>query len=143
MGAQEYRPVDAAEIGKRLREARLAAGLSQRSLAFPGCTAAYVSRLEDGQRVPSGHLLDELARRLGTTREWLEHGSRDLVVRIPADVVDDVVGWIREGLNDVRRGRDSLGLLDDLLLDTVRHLLPAEDQALVDEIREASTVQPS
>jgi predicted transcriptional regulator len=40
-------------VGRRLKEARDRSGLSQRQLAFPGCTAAYISRIEAGARVPS------------------------------------------------------------------------------------------
>lgn len=70
----EWRKIDAAAVGGRIKEARLRAGLSQRKLSFEGCSAAYVSRLEAGDRTPSGHLLVELARRLSTTPEWLQDG---------------------------------------------------------------------
>src|SRR6266540_3858507 len=65
---------DAAEVGRRLRGARLNAGLTQRALAFPGCSTGYISRIEAGQRVPSLPVLRELARRLGTTEEFLAYG---------------------------------------------------------------------
>src|SRR5262245_26665626 len=65
---------DPRAAGERLRDAREAAGLSQRDLAFPGCSAAYVSRLERGERTPSLQLLRELARRLGVSEEWLAAG---------------------------------------------------------------------
>src|SRR4051794_41343621 len=52
------------ELGVRLRSARETAGLSQRQLAFEGCTAAYISRLEAGARVPSLQMINELAVRL-------------------------------------------------------------------------------
>ena len=42
---------DPAAVGRRVFEAREAAGLSQRELAFPGCSAAYISRIERGERV--------------------------------------------------------------------------------------------
>lgn len=51
------------------------AGLSQRKLAFEGCTPAYISRLEAGARIPSLQLLHELARRLHTTAEYLATGD--------------------------------------------------------------------
>lgn len=65
----------AAAVGARLKAAREAAGLSQRRLAFPGCTAAYISRIEAGERVPSLQLLHELAARLGVTIEHLAGDS--------------------------------------------------------------------
>lgn len=65
---------DAAAAGRRLREARRRAGLSQRALAFPGCSPAYISRVEAGDRIASLQLLRELARRLGVTEEYLALG---------------------------------------------------------------------
>jgi tetratricopeptide (TPR) repeat protein len=63
-----------ARLGPRLREARERAGLSQRQLAFDGCTAAYISRLEAGARVPSLQMVNELAARLGVSSQWLSTG---------------------------------------------------------------------
>ena len=63
-----------AEVGRRLREARLRAGLSQRELAFDGCTAAYISRIEAGARVPSLQLLIVLGERLGVSADVLARG---------------------------------------------------------------------
>jgi transcriptional regulator with XRE-family HTH domain len=60
--------------GRRLRAARESAGLSQRQLAFPGCTAAYISRVESGDRTPSLQLLRELGKRLGVSADWLATG---------------------------------------------------------------------
>jgi tetratricopeptide (TPR) repeat protein/DNA-binding XRE family transcriptional regulator len=57
-----------------LRQAREAAGLTQRELSFEGCTAAYVSRIEAGARVPSLQILHEFAKRLGVTPEYLATG---------------------------------------------------------------------
>ena len=65
---------DAHAVGSRLREARLTAGLSQRQLAFPGCSAAYISRLEAGERVPSLQLLRKLAVKLSADENYLATG---------------------------------------------------------------------
>ena len=65
---------DPAAVGRRLKEARLAAGLSQRQLSFPGCSAAYVSRLEAGDRVPSLQLLRKLAQKLNADEQYLATG---------------------------------------------------------------------
>jgi tetratricopeptide (TPR) repeat protein len=65
---------DPRSVGRRLREAREAAGVSQRRLAFPGCTSAYISRIEAGQRIPSLQLIHEFARRLRISPEWLATG---------------------------------------------------------------------
>lgn len=66
---------DARAVGRRLREARERAGLSQRQLAFPGCSAAYISRIEAGDRIPSLQLLRELGRRLRVSEDYLATGS--------------------------------------------------------------------
>src|ERR1700758_2466821 len=66
---------DRAPVARRLRQAREAAGLTQRELSFDGCTAAYVSRIEAGARVPSLQILHEFAKRLGVTPEYLATGQ--------------------------------------------------------------------
>jgi tetratricopeptide (TPR) repeat protein len=66
---------DPAAVGTRIREARQAAGLKQRELTFDGCTPAYLSRVEAGQRIPSLQILTRLADRLGTTADFLATGK--------------------------------------------------------------------
>jgi tetratricopeptide (TPR) repeat protein len=66
-----------AAVGGRLRQAREAAGLTQRNLAFEGCTAAYISRIEAGARVPSLQILREFAKRLGVSADYLATGQID------------------------------------------------------------------
>ena len=66
---------DPQAVGNRLRTARETAGLSQRKLAFPGCSPAYISRIESGDRIPSLQLLRELGRRLGVSEDYLATGS--------------------------------------------------------------------
>jgi tetratricopeptide (TPR) repeat protein len=66
---------DPVAVGQRLRQAREAAGLTQRELSFEGCTAAYVSRIEAGARVPSLQILHEFGRRLGVRPEYLATGN--------------------------------------------------------------------
>src|SRR5215470_15952216 len=68
---------DPVAVGQRVRQAREAAGLTQRELSFEGCTAAYVSRIEAGARVPSLQILHEFGRRLGVRPEYLATGSLD------------------------------------------------------------------
>ncbi|HVP75050.1 MAG TPA: tetratricopeptide repeat protein [Gaiellaceae bacterium] len=66
---------DQAAVGVRLRAARLRAGLSQRELAFDGCSYAYISRIEAGQRIPSMQVLQEFGRRLGVSATYLAVGT--------------------------------------------------------------------
>lgn len=65
---------DPARVGKRLAAAREAAMLSQRDVAFPGCSAAYISRIEHGERTPSLQVLRELADRCGVSETHLAWG---------------------------------------------------------------------
>jgi tetratricopeptide (TPR) repeat protein len=69
---------DPVSVGRRLKDARLAAGMSQRELAFQGCTAVYICRIERGDRVPSLQVLRELARRVGVSEDYLAMGSEAL-----------------------------------------------------------------
>ncbi len=77
MKRQKLTHVDSpAAVGRRIHEARAQAGLSQRQLAFPGCTPAYISRIESGERTPSLQLLRELAKRLDVPEEFLATGEQ-------------------------------------------------------------------
>jgi len=62
-------------VGQRIRRLRLDRGMSQRELAEPGVSYAYLSRIEAGQRAPSLKALRIVARKLGVTVEHLETGS--------------------------------------------------------------------
>ncbi len=76
MPRQSQTHVDGAEaVGKRLRDARKRAKLSQRDIAFPGCSAAYISRIETGARVPSLQVLRNLARKIGVSESYLAWGQ--------------------------------------------------------------------
>src|SRR3954447_2549230 len=67
-------------VGQRLRRLRRERGLSQRELASPGVSYAYISRIEAGARRPSVKALRQLAPKLGVSVEYLETG-RDLSER--------------------------------------------------------------
>jgi transcriptional regulator with XRE-family HTH domain len=62
-------------IGQRLKRLRLERGMSQRELASPGVSYAYISRIEAGTRQPSVKALRRLAAKLGVSPEYLETGS--------------------------------------------------------------------
>jgi tetratricopeptide (TPR) repeat protein len=93
---------DAAAAGRRLKEARVAAGLSQRQLAFEGCSAAYISRLEAGQRVPSLQLLRKIAAKLGVDEEFLATG----IAREHPRPVELVEADVALRLDDLETARD-------------------------------------
>jgi len=107
---------DPLQLGRRLRETRESAGLSQRELSFPGCTAAYISRIEKGERVPSLQLIREFAARLGVTEEFIshgEHGTRDRAasmaearVALRMDDVDVALALANTALDNARSNAD-------------------------------------
>lgn len=141
---------DAGAAGRRLKEARLAAGLSQRQLSFPGCSAAYISRLEAGQRVPSLQLLRKIAAKLGADEEFLATGVARERVR-PAELIEADVALRLEDLEtardlyeralkttaDPRTRAEALGGLGRLAL---RQGDPAQ---AVDSIEEALDLDPA
>ena len=111
-----------AAVGVRLREARERSGLSQRQLSFPGCSPAYISRVESGQRIPSLQLLRELGRRLGVSADYLATGEEEarwdsLVEAEIAIRLDDVEAAehlfteaLKTEFEPTRRGRALAGL---------------------------------
>lgn len=68
---------DPRAVGERVRSAREQAGLSQRQVAFEGCTPAYISRIEAGARIPSYQVLREIGRRVGVSAEYLATGGNE------------------------------------------------------------------
>jgi transcriptional regulator with XRE-family HTH domain len=99
---------DPAAVGRRLKDARLAAGFSQRQLSFPGCSAAYISRLEAGDRVPSLQLLRKIAAKLGADEQYLATGvervEQDPPEAVEAEVERRLAGQRREAEADRPRG---------------------------------------
>jgi tetratricopeptide (TPR) repeat protein len=76
-------------LGARLLDARRRAGLTQQQLSFSGCSTGYISRLEQGGRVPSLQVVVELARRLGVSPHWLSRGVDEA---LEAAERDDLLG---------------------------------------------------
>jgi tetratricopeptide (TPR) repeat protein len=65
------RSIDPAVLGRRIRNARLVAGLTQAEVGYPNASAAYICRIEAGQRRPGVALLAHVAERTGTSIEAL------------------------------------------------------------------------
>ena len=68
------RTIDLPTLGTRVRNARLAKGLTQSEVAGEDASTAYISRIESGHRRPDGRLLEKIAARIDTTLEQLLHG---------------------------------------------------------------------
>ena len=72
--ADLLRKIDPAELGQRLRAARVAKGMTQTDLAGADVSVGYVSRIEAGHRRPNLQVLSDLCLRLGTPVEQLLMG---------------------------------------------------------------------
>jgi tetratricopeptide (TPR) repeat protein len=104
MARQSHAHVDdAVSVGRRLREAREGAGLSQRGIAFPGCSPAYISRIENAARVPSLQVIRELARRVGVSESYLAWGQDGPVA--PVDPVTEAELTLRFDGPSAARGQ--------------------------------------
>lgn len=73
-------------IGDRLKELRLAAGMSQPEFAaIVGTSKQYVSQLENGKnKMPSGEYLEGWARHLRVNPRWLVSGTGPKHAETPA-----------------------------------------------------------
>jgi transcriptional regulator with XRE-family HTH domain len=103
-------------IGRRIRRLRLKRGLSQRQLAVPGVSYAYISRIESGDRKPSLKVMRILARRLGVSLEELETGRR-----VPAAADREL--RVSDAELALRLGGDDLAIAEE----TFRTILDDED----------------
>lgn len=75
--AQLLSVVDQEALGRRIKQARLKAEMTQGELAGGDASVGYVSRIESGTRRPEAALLEKLAKRLGTTAIALLTGAPD------------------------------------------------------------------
>ena len=85
-------------IGTRMRRLRHARGLTQRELAAPKYTHAYVSTIEAGRRKPSREALEHFAARLGVDVDELITGK-------PADLEARLEQQLLEARVDLAAGR--------------------------------------
>ncbi|MDN3023575.1 tetratricopeptide repeat protein [Streptomyces sp. S.PB5] len=113
---------DPETIGRRVQQLRVERGLTQRQVAEPAYTAAYVSTLEAGRVRPSDQALRHLAERLGVEFDELATGR-------PAHLVTDLRLRIVEAQRTLATGaaeeaaRQYAALLEEaerLRLDEVR-----------------------
>src|SRR2546421_9584243 len=62
-------------LGERVRQLRVAAGLTQSELAGDRCSKEYLSQIERGKTRPTPEMLAWLAERLGVDAAFLETGQ--------------------------------------------------------------------
>ena len=84
-------------LGTRLRRLRTEKGLTQKELADPHYTHAYISTIEAGRRMPSRAALDHLA-------EKLEVGVEELLTGRPPDLVPQLQLKLQETRRRVSAG---------------------------------------
>ncbi|MFI5828915.1 tetratricopeptide repeat protein [Streptomyces sp. NPDC051578] len=113
------------EIGRRVQRLRAERALTQRQLAEPVYTAAYISTLESGRVRPSEAALRFLADRLGTSYEELATGR-------PAHLATE----LRLALTDAQRAL-ATGAADEAAVLFRRLLTDAEQLDLSPERAEA------
>ncbi|MFD9967267.1 tetratricopeptide repeat protein [Streptomyces sp. NPDC059011] len=114
-----------AEIGRRVQQLRARLGMTQRQLAEPSYTPAYISTLEAGKVRPSEAALRFLADRLGTSFEELSTGR-------PAHLATE----LRLALTDAQRELTT-GSAEDAAVIYRRLLTDAEHLELNPEQAEA------
>lgn len=85
-----------ATLGERVRALRTAAGMSQTDLAGGRVSKEYVSQVERGKTRPNQATLDWLAARLGTDRDYLEHGVSTADALRAESLLDRAEGLSRE-----------------------------------------------
>ena len=76
-------------LGTRMRRLRLARGMTQKELAAPKYSYAYVSTIEAGRRSPSKEAIEHFASRLGVTPDELVTGRpADLAPRLELGLLE-------------------------------------------------------
>jgi tetratricopeptide (TPR) repeat protein len=109
---------DPVALGRRIQVLRAERGLSLRQIAFPGCSASFLSRVESGDRVPALVTLRELASRLGVSIEELVGRPLDGTGRVSEAALseaelaarmgdDDASAAVDRVLDEARAARDS------------------------------------
>lgn len=101
-----------AAVGARIREARERAGISQRALAFQGCSVSYISRIEAGDRIPSLQVLREIGRRLRVDSNWLATGHKGLSFETALSLAGAYMAIAGYGERAVLRYHQALSIAD-------------------------------
>ena len=127
------RPIDP-ELGPRIRARREELGLSQRQVvAGLRFTAAYLSRIENGDRQPTFNVIRELAGPLRCSPSWLEKGATDPGELLEVSFVPEAIR--SEYANTIRDDVDELAEFvehaDDELLLKVGHAAVSDDRLWV------------
>lgn len=120
--ADALQEVDLPRLGRRIKNARLAAGLRQQDVVLEDWSAAYISRIEGGQRRPSFTVLTTIAERIGvpvaallegdiTPNTWIVRETVEIVRewRVEAKTaIDAIMG--RKGMTPLREHEGASGI---------------------------------
>jgi transcriptional regulator with XRE-family HTH domain len=111
--AELSRTIDLGLLGRRIKAARVAAGLTQVQLAAPEISAAYLSRIESGDRRPDLKLLLRFAERTNVPLEQLlvgvnPHQRAALALELDHASVNVALGNGVEAMVHIDRARAQL-----------------------------------
>ena len=106
-------------LGTRMRRLRVARGMTQKELAYPKYSYAYVSTIESGRRTPSKEAIEHFAARLGVSADELATGR-------PADLGPRLELRLHEARIAMSAGRldEADHELGVVLKEAKRHRLP-------------------
>lgn len=116
---------DPVTIGRRLQQLRVERGLTQKQLAEPAYTPAYISTLEAGRARPSDDALKHLAERLGV-------GFEELAIGRPARLVTDLRLRLTEAQRTLATGEA------EAAAEQYGRLLAEAEELDLDEVRAAA-----
>ena len=118
-------------LGERVRQLRVAAGLTQSELAGDRCSKEYVSQIERGKTRPPRETIEWIAARLGVDSEFLANGvSADQRGRVEAALARG------EALIEANREQDAVAEFEDVRSAVLATGLPElEVRALAGEAR--------
>jgi transcriptional regulator with XRE-family HTH domain len=111
--AELSRTIDLALLGRRIKAARLAAGLTQLQLANPDISSAYLSRIESGARRPDLMLLVRLAEKTNVSVEQFIVGVNpdqrvELTLELDHASINIALGNGLEAMAHLGRAREAL-----------------------------------
>src|SRR3989440_1957810 len=96
-------------LGERVRQLRVAAGLTQTELAGDRCSKEYVSQIERGKPGPPRETIDWIAERLGVDADFLANGvTADQRGRVEAALARG------EALTEANREPEAIAEFDDV-----------------------------
>jgi transcriptional regulator with XRE-family HTH domain len=147
-------PAAGETIGERLKRLRLEHGFSQRELAAPGVSYAYISRIEAGTRQPSVKALRRLAAKLNVSADYLETGSdldpasirelrlADLELAVRLGDRADAGQALADALEEAVRAGDRAAVVRARVALAQLALEDGDDQRAVDLLEQATAGEP-